>query len=121
MAENWVNVEDDPNIIDAEVDEAIELLENATILSDEMDNALIDDDNEPEELVLMTYQNVTAGDGLDVVEKAKELLRKYVCTYDNWAPEIDQVIRWIYVLLGPMVMPQPHVANYIPCFAKQFT
>ena len=27
MSENWVQVEDDPNIIDAEVDESIELLE----------------------------------------------------------------------------------------------
>ena len=27
MAENWVQLEDDPNIIDAEVDEAIELLD----------------------------------------------------------------------------------------------
>ena len=30
MAENWVQVEDDPDIIDAGVDEAIELLENVT-------------------------------------------------------------------------------------------
>ena len=27
MAENWVQLEDDPNIIDAEADEAIELLD----------------------------------------------------------------------------------------------
>ena len=51
MAENWVNVEDDPDIIDAEVDEAIELLENTNILSDEMNNALIDDYDEPEGIV----------------------------------------------------------------------
>ena len=31
-AENWVQVEYDPNIIDAEVDEAIELLVNVTFL-----------------------------------------------------------------------------------------
>ena len=30
MAENWVQVGDDPDIIDAEEDEAIELLENVT-------------------------------------------------------------------------------------------
>ena len=30
MAENWVNIEDDPDIIDAEVDEAIEIFKNAT-------------------------------------------------------------------------------------------
>ena len=29
MAENWVNIEDDPDIIDDEVYEAIELLKNA--------------------------------------------------------------------------------------------
>jgi len=67
---------------------------------------------------------VTAGDGLDVV-KAKELLRKYVHAYDNWAPEIDRAVRWIDVLLGPMVAPQPYVENHVPalselpCFAKQ--
>ena len=32
MAENWVNIEDDPDIIDTEVDEAIELLDDATFL-----------------------------------------------------------------------------------------
>ena len=31
MAENWVKVEDDPDIIDTEVDEAIEILENVTL------------------------------------------------------------------------------------------
>ena len=30
MAENWLKVEDDPDIIDSAVDEAIELLENST-------------------------------------------------------------------------------------------
>ena len=30
MVENWVQVEDDPDIIDDEVDESIELLENVT-------------------------------------------------------------------------------------------
>ena len=40
MTENWVQVEDDPNTIDAEVDEAIELLENVIFV----DNALIDDE-----------------------------------------------------------------------------
>ena len=32
MAENWVQVEDDQDIIDADVDEAINLLENVTFL-----------------------------------------------------------------------------------------
>ena len=33
IAENWIQVEDDPGIIYAEVDEAIELLENLTFLT----------------------------------------------------------------------------------------
>ena len=32
MSENWVQVQDNPYIIDAEVDEAIELLENVVFL-----------------------------------------------------------------------------------------
>ena len=32
MAEKWVQVEDDPDTIDGEADEAIELLENVTFL-----------------------------------------------------------------------------------------
>ena len=39
MAENWVQAEYDPDTIDAEVDEKIEILENVTLF----DNALIDD------------------------------------------------------------------------------
>ena len=48
MAENWVNVEDDQDIIHAEVDDAIELLEECTIRTDEDSNMFIDDD-EPED------------------------------------------------------------------------
>ena len=33
MAENWVQLEYDPNIIDAELYEAIELLENETVFT----------------------------------------------------------------------------------------
>ena len=47
MAENWVQVEDDPDIINAEVDEAIELLENVNFF----DNAFIDDEYEPEDVI----------------------------------------------------------------------
>ena len=47
MAENWVQVEDGPNIIDAEVYEGIELLENVFFFK----NALIDDEDEPEDIM----------------------------------------------------------------------
>ena len=33
MAKNWVQVEEDPNIIDADVDEAIKILENVTFFT----------------------------------------------------------------------------------------
>ena len=33
MTENWVQVEDNPNIIDSEVDEAIGKLENVTFFT----------------------------------------------------------------------------------------
>ena len=42
-----------------------------------------------------------AGNGLDVV-KAKELLRKHVEAYDEWAAEIDRSVKWAAVFLGPM-------------------
>jgi hypothetical protein len=38
-------------------------------------------------------QEITLGDGLDVV-KVKELLRQNVAVYDEWAPEIDRMVRW---------------------------
>lgn len=38
-------------------------------------------------------QGITSGNGLDVV-KAKELLRQNVAVYDEWAPEIDRMVRW---------------------------
>ena len=59
MAENWVQVEDDPGIIYAEVDEAIQILENVTFL-----NALIDDEDEPEDIIPIN-QNVPVPSFLD--------------------------------------------------------
>ena len=76
MAENWINVEDDPNIIDAEVDDAIELLENATLFSDERFNgALIDDDDEPKEFMPIT-QNVPVP-SFQNAESSVDVLRDY--------------------------------------------
>ena len=47
MDKKWVEVEDYPNIIDAEIYEAIEILENVTFF----DNALIVDEDEPEDII----------------------------------------------------------------------
>jgi len=56
--------------------------------------------------VLPLIRRVVAGNGLDVV-KAKELLRKYVEAYDEWAAEIDRGVKWAAVMLGPMTITQP--------------
>ena len=46
MYESWVKVEDDTDIFDAGVDEAIELLEKVNFY-----NALIDDGDDPEDIM----------------------------------------------------------------------
>ena len=51
--------------------------------------------------VLPIIRRVVTGNGLDVV-KAKELLRKHVEAYDEWAAELDRGVKWAAVLLGPM-------------------
>ena len=61
---------------------------------------LRDDDSQVNE-ILPIIRRVVAGNGLDVV-KAKELLRKHVEAYDEWAAEIDRSVKWAAVLLGPM-------------------
>ena len=63
--------------------------------------------------ILPIISRVTSGGGLDVV-KAKELLSKHVAGYDKWAPELDRVIRWVDVMLGPMAAPQPYMENEVP-------
>jgi hypothetical protein len=64
-------------------------------------------------VVLPIIRRVTSGDGLDVV-KVKELLRKHVEAYDEWAPEIDRVVNWTALLLGPLVPPQNVVEGEVP-------
>eukprot|EP00547_Thalassionema_nitzschioides_P004710 CAMPEP_0194221614 /NCGR_PEP_ID=MMETSP0156-20130528/30974_1 /TAXON_ID=33649 /ORGANISM="Thalassionema nitzschioides, Strain L26-B" /LENGTH=2052 /DNA_ID=CAMNT_0038952077 /DNA_START=235 /DNA_END=6393 /DNA_ORIENTATION=+ len=58
-------------------------------------------------------RRVTSGGGLDVV-KVKELLRQHVEAYEEWAPEIDRVIRWVAIMLDPMVSPQMVVEHEVP-------
>ncbi|KAL7554360.1 hypothetical protein ACHAWF_017793 [Thalassiosira exigua] len=58
------------------------------------------DDTSQVDDVLPLIRRVVAGDGLDVI-KAKDLLRKHVEAYDEWAAEIDRGVKWAAVLLGP--------------------
>ena len=57
-------------------------------------------------------RRVVAGDGLDVVA-TKELLQKYFDHYDDWAPEIDRIVRLVAVMFSPMVAPAPYVENNV--------
>jgi hypothetical protein len=49
--------------------------------------------------ILPIVRRVVAGDGLDVM-KTKELLRKNLSIYEDYAPEIDRATRWAEVMLG---------------------
>ena len=71
MSEKWVQVEDDPNIIDAEVDEAIQLLENLTYFG----NYLINDVYYHEEIIPIN-QNVPVPSFLDA-KISVDVLRNY--------------------------------------------
>ena len=44
-------------------------------------------------IILPLIRRIVSGDGLDVV-KTKELLRKKLSIYEDWAPEIDRAVRW---------------------------
>ena len=50
MSENWINVEDDSDIIDAKIDELIDILEDANFISNEIVNSLINDYDDPEDI-----------------------------------------------------------------------
>ena len=54
MSENWVQVEDDPNIIDAEVDESIELLGKKNTFY----NSMIDDEDDPEKIMMINQNSL---------------------------------------------------------------
>ncbi|KAL9191484.1 LOW QUALITY PROTEIN: hypothetical protein ACHAXT_001190 [Thalassiosira profunda] len=64
------------------------------------------DDTSQVDDVLPMIRRVVAGNGLDVI-KAKELLRKHVEEYDEWAAEIDRGVKWAAAALGPMAVQQP--------------
>ena len=63
--------------------------------------------------ILPIIRRVTAGEGLDVV-KLKDLLRKNIEMYEEWAPEIDRGVRWAAVMLGPIAATQSFVESYVP-------
>lgn len=63
--------------------------------------------------ILPIIRRVVAGNGVDVV-KVKELMRKHVNAYDDWAAEIDRGVKWVAVLLGPMSVPSPFVETEVP-------
>ena len=69
MAENWVQVEDDPCNIDAEAYEAIDILENVTLFL----NALIDDGDDPEDTMPIN-QNIPVPSILDAETSVDVLL-----------------------------------------------
>eukprot|EP00984_Skeletonema_dohrnii_P015042 scaffold6437_cov98-Skeletonema_dohrnii-CCMP3373.AAC.3 len=63
--------------------------------------------------ILPVIQRVVAGNGVDVV-KVKELIRKHVSKYDDWAAEIDRAVKWAAMMLGPMTVPSPFVETEVP-------
>ncbi|KAL7544123.1 hypothetical protein ACHAXR_013527, partial [Thalassiosira sp. AJA248-18] len=63
--------------------------------------------------ILPIIRRVVSGNGLDVI-KAKELLRKHVEAYDEWAAEIDRGVKWTAVMLGPMSIQQPIEEMEVP-------
>ena len=59
--------------------------------------------------ILPIVVRVVQGEGLDVM-KAKELLRKNLSIYEEYASEIDRATRWAEVMLGSIEAPKP-----LPC------
>ena len=66
---------------------------------------------------LQIIRRVVAGNGLDVVA-AKELLRKYVGIYDDWAPEIDRGVRMLEVMFNPTPVEPFYVEDHVTPLAQ---
>ena len=62
------------------------------------------------EEILPIVKRVVNGDGLDVL-KTKELIRKNVAKYEDYAPEIDRAVRWGEVMLGSLEGMRPFVEH----------
>jgi hypothetical protein len=67
---------------------------------------------------LQIIRRVVAGNGLDVVA-TKELLRKYVGIYDDWAPEIDRGVRMLEVMFNPTPVEPFYVEDNVTPLAQQ--
>jgi hypothetical protein len=81
----------------------------ALFLTDDADNV---------DRVLPIVRRVVMGDGLDVV-KVKELIRENLPdVYEEWAPEIDRVVRWGEMLLGAMAVPPTFVEENVRPLAQ---
>lgn len=63
--------------------------------------------------ILPIVIRVVKGEGLDVM-KSKELLRKNLSIYEDYAPEIDRATRWAEVMLGSIEAPKPLVEKLYP-------
>jgi hypothetical protein len=73
---------------------------------------LCGDDSQVDD-VLPIVRRVVEGNGLDVI-KTKELLRKNLSIYEDYAPEIDRATRWAEVMLGSIEAPKPFVEKLSP-------
>ena len=74
---------------------------------------LCGNDSQVEQIMPMVRRAV-AGEGIDVMA-VKEMLRKNISLYDEYAPEIDRAIRWVEVMLGCQEAPRPFVEhNVVP-------
>lgn len=75
--------------------------------------------------ILPIVNRATKGEGLDVLA-TKELMRKNISLYDDWAPEIDRAVRWVEVMLGSQEAQKPFVENNVaplsvlPKYKNQF-
>ena len=63
--------------------------------------------------ILPIVVRVVKGEGLDVM-KTKDLLRKNLSIYDEYASEIDRATRWAEVMLGSIEAPKPFVEKLFP-------
>jgi hypothetical protein len=66
---------------------------------------------------LQIIRRVVAGDGLDAV-RVKELLRKHIGFYDDWAPEIDRAVRMAETMFNPTPVAQNYVEDHVTPLAE---
>ena len=82
------------------------------------------DDSQVED-ILPIVRRAIHGDGMDVIA-VKELLRKNIELYDDWAPELDRAVRWLEVMLGSQEASKPFVEHNVsplsllPKYQSQF-